>query len=76
MKNTTQSSLAQNLACLESLNLYINAEVICSKQSPLFIYLFILERLSFEFSFWLLRSSVFSKRQVLIREQGRNQFMF
>lgn len=38
MKNTTQSSLAQNLACLESLNLYINAEVICSKQSPLFFF--------------------------------------
>lgn len=40
MKNTTQSSLAQNLACLESLNLYINAEVICSKQSSLFIFFF------------------------------------
>lgn len=38
MKNTTQNSLALNLACHESLNLYINAEVICSKQSPLFFW--------------------------------------
>lgn len=31
MKNTTQNSLALYLACHESLNLYINAEVICNK---------------------------------------------
>lgn len=36
IKNTTQSSLALYLACHESLNLYINAEVICNKQNPLF----------------------------------------
>lgn len=38
MKNTTQSSLALYLACHESLNLYINAEVICNKQNPLFFW--------------------------------------
>lgn len=36
MKNTTERSLALYLACHESLNLYINAEVICNKQNTFF----------------------------------------
>lgn len=72
MKNTTLSSLALYLACHESLNLYINAEVICNKQNPSFFFLkdFLLT------FFILLKCSIFSKHWILLPEQGQNQSMF
>lgn len=61
MKNTTQSSLALYLACHESLNLHINAEVICNKQNPFFFWKGFLLTI-------LLRCSVFSKHWILLPE--------